>query len=59
MNTVARDARIAGHGRTAVRARLDARGVAGRIAAWWSNDATMQRFTVERERDQRLVRRSR
>jgi hypothetical protein len=54
MHTVARDARrIGAH---APRARIDGRGLAGRIAAWWANDATMQRFTAERERDQRLVR---
>jgi hypothetical protein len=58
MNTVAKDVRrIGARGRTA--ARLDARGIAGRIAAWWGSDGTMQRFTAERERDQRLVRGSR
>ena len=57
MNTVAKDVRRIGRAGTA--ARLDARGIAGRIAAWWGSDGTMQRFTAERERDQRLVRGSR
>ncbi len=58
MNTVARDVqRIGTRGRTAI--RLDARGLAGRIAAWWASDGTMQRFTAEQQRDQRLLRGSR
>jgi hypothetical protein len=54
MNTVAKDARRIGAKARTTAPRAD--GLVRRIAAWFADDATAQRFAAERARDQRLTR---
>jgi hypothetical protein len=55
MNTVARDARRIGTKARATASQTQAHGLVRRIAAWFADDATTQRFAAERARDQRLT----
>jgi hypothetical protein len=55
MNTVAKDTRRIGAKARAATAP-QAHGLVRRIAAWFADDATTQRFAAERARDQRLTR---
>lgn len=57
MSTIAKDRpRASAKARRTTAPQTSARGLARRIAAWVSDDATTRRFVAERTHDQRLTR---